>query len=175
MKRNMKRTAAILMCVTLLLSGCADNTVELPPTRPDDFAVYYQWGYSHTNFIDTYEGKIGKDLIAAGSAESELNVSEEMLDEIYALILEYDIASIKTEMTSENLANLWESRYDMIPCASYNIRFRVNGTEFTVTGDETAEGYKKGENFCAFVDEMSQLVRSTPEYLAFPEAEGGYM
>ena len=171
----MKRILVLLLCVMLLFGGCADNTVELPLSRPDDFAIYYRWGYSSANFFDTYEGKIGKDLITAGSAESALAVSEEMLDEIYALIVEYDIASIKVEMTSENLANLWESRYDMIPCASYEIRFRADGTEYTVIGDATAEGYKKGENFCAFVDEMTELVRSTPEYLAFPEAEGGYM
>ena len=175
----MKKTVIVFaMIFVLLLGGCKaqtwEHTVDLPPSRPDDFAIYYEWGYSSNNYLDTFNGKISKDLITAGKAEGEIKVSEEMLDRIYFALKRYDIASIPVEVNSENCAAPGQGTVYMTPCAHYVIRFRADGKEYAVRGDDTGEGYPQSEEFFDFVFFMTVLVESTPEYQAFPEAVGGY-
>ena len=179
----MKKIISLCLVFLLLLSGCAKfvvpksipHTVDLPDERPKDFAIFFRWGYSSRNFFDTYEGKIGKDLIIDGGAESELSLSEETLDKIYMALRRYDIASIDFALNSQNCAALGESVVYMTPCAEYTIRFRVDGVEYKITGDDTAQEYACSEQFFAFVEFMEELIYDTPEYQAFPQAKGGYM
>ena len=179
----MKKFVCLSLVVLLLLSGCSKpiepkiipHTIDLPPERPEDFAIYFEWGYSSDNFFDTYEGKIGKDLIINGSAESEMSVGTETLDRIYAGLRHYDIASINFELNSHNCAAPGESIGYMTPCGHYVVRFRVDGKEYEVRADDTAEGYECTTAFFSFVKLMKEEIYATPEYQAFPKAEGGYM
>ena len=179
----MKKIISLTMIFMLLLSGCTKitepkvipHTVDLPDHRPDDFAIYFNWGYSSLDFFDTYEGKIGKDLISNGGIESELEVEEETLDLIYTALRQYDIASIDFELTPQNCAAPGEVLGESTPCATYLIRFRVDGEEYEVRGNDDARPYECAIPFFSFVKYMEELARSTPEYQAFPEAEGGYL
>lgn len=171
----MKKITFVLMItllVTCIFGGCK---LRLPEERPEDFAIYFEWGVGEGNFIDTYEGKVGKDLVAKDPVSAEYTVSEEFLDEAYFALRQYGVAAMRTEMTSQNLASPLQGTVDVDPCGRYLIRFTAYGKEYTVRGDDTASGYSRARNFFAFNRFMAGEVKKIWEELNFPEAEGGYM
>ncbi len=171
-----KLIAFLLIFLCFSIAACSPKT-ELSADCPEDFAICFEWGIG-TNIYDTYEGKLVKDLITNGSAETALSVDQETLDEIYTALHAARLDTIGIHMDSEHLAKPWESTFMQTPCSSYRIRFRIDGKEYTVTGDETAYAYvdknSQAKRFCDFVDFMIELAKSTPEYKSLPEAEGGY-
>lgn len=168
---------SVLLVLLFSMTACKPQGEEMPVSMPQDFAIYFRWGIG-VNEYDTYNGKLTKDLISAGSAETKLTVSQETLQEIYSQLLENDIILIGQYMSSENLHGWWEGYFDQTPCATYQIRFHINGKEYKVEGDETAYAYVEkrdtARRFCAFVDYMKELATNTEEYKSLPEAEGGY-
>ena len=178
----MKKIISLTLIFLLMLSGCTTpaepkvipHTVDLPEQRPEDFTFFMDWGYGDGNYLDTERKMIGKDMVSDEDVESEIEISDDLLDQIYLALRHYDIASIDFELNSENCMGKGEHGYDVTPCASYLIRFRVEGKEYEVRADDTAEGYQCTQNFFGFVKYACELVYATPEYKAFPAAEGGY-
>ena len=174
----MKKWMIWCIMAVLLLSLTACHNQTLPKECPDDFAIYFKWGIGE-NIFDTYNNKLTKDLISNGSAETTLTVDRETLELIYSELLQNKIAYLGRYMDSQNLRGPLEGGFDQSPCATYQIRFHINGKEFSVAGNETAFAYRKknrqAANFCNFVEFMEDLAMSTPEYKSLPESSGGYM
>lgn len=180
--KTMKRLSAAalaLFCMAALLSGCQTNAGTLPKNRPADFDIRFSYWIveGQENIYDTYEDTLQKDLVTIGTAAADLAVSTETLDEIYQKIRELELYAISEDLTSENLT-VTDEQIFVTPCTEYEIKFTVNGTEYTVTGDETASSYTRrnsdADRFWTFKEYMQELYRNTEEFHGLPDAEGAY-
>jgi hypothetical protein len=168
-----------LVCLLCLSVGCGGERPSLPRQAPSDFEICYSFWIDpgQKNILDTYTGTIQKDLVAGGTATSALVLPGETLAEIYRKISDLDLIAIKEDMTSKNLSAT-DTHTFMSPCTYYEFTFTADGKQYTVTGDETAYAYRladeSADNFCAFLDYMEELYRSTKEFLAFPDVVGAY-
>ncbi len=155
--------------------GIIDEGLLIPP---EDFNISFSWGVGCKNAYDTYHGKITKDLVSAGTETKDLFVTKNDRAKIYTKLMECDILSITEDITAENLVTDDEYMFYVKPMVRYRITVTVNGSEYYVVGDETAERYPQVEraaNFVKFVKFVRELARSTPEFQAMPEAVGGYL
>ncbi len=145
----------------------------LPAVRPDDFAIYFKWGVKEGNYLDTYNGKVGKDMVAEEDVSAEYVVSRQLLDEIYGALLQHGIADIRTEMTSESLSKDGFG-VGVTPNTTYLIRFKANGEEYSVRGDATSHSYAEAKGFHEFNGFMAEKIRTIWQELNFPEANSAY-
>lgn len=146
---------------------------------PADFAIYFScWiDKNQKSILDTNEGYIQKDLVLSGVATADYSISDEVLRSIYEQIVELDLISIERVMTSEVLTTD-NIMVEVMPCTYYEIRFTIDGTEHSISGDATAWSYRDSDDdvarFISFVDFMNDLMQSSEEYQSLPEHEGGY-
>ena len=143
------------------------------------FAICYSSWYiaEQKNIYDTVAGYIQKDLITEGIATVDYTPDDETLVAVWNKVSELDLLSIDRMMISTVLADSDEV-FEMEPCMQYEIIIQINGTEYTIKGDETAWYYRgtdeQADSFSAFVSFMNQLMKNTAEYQSLPEAVGGY-
>ena len=149
-----------------------EPAIPMPAKRPEDFAVYFEWGVMDGNFLDTFEGKVGRDMVSDEDITADYTVSEAQLDEIYTALLQYKIAHIRTEMTFENLSS--DGGMSVSPKSEYLIRFRVNGKEHIVRGDVTASFTDAGKDYEAFNSTMADLITKIWRELEIPEPKSAY-
>ncbi|MBR0144584.1 MAG: hypothetical protein IJM21_10465 [Clostridia bacterium] len=189
------RKAAILLLIALVLpfSACGkaepftqesesapeETAVSLPDAMPEDFAVRFETWFvpERKNVLDTFEGKIEKDLVEDGRAEAVFTPSEPLREELYETIRESGIASIRRSMTSHVLAT-GDERVSCEPLSCWRVVFRAGGKTYRVDGDATAWFYREtvpdAGRFAAFCEKMNELLRSLPEFRALPEPRGAY-
>lgn len=152
--------------------------INLPSEMPDDFAIKFSSSYLAEEFYDTYTGTIQKDLIENGTVSANFIPSEEILKEIYAKVLEYQICAIDRKMTNDVLADENGLQYGVTPNFNYEITITANENTYMIRGDDTASGYTntdtEAKNFMDFVSFMRKTVYDTPEYQNLPDAVGGY-
>lgn len=178
----MKRTVMVFLCIALITSfcGCRQTDSAQNGTRvPEDFNIYFEFGVTNLNHFDTYDDVIQKDLVTPDRdvATAKLDVSEKQMTEIYKKLIQYDIASISTEMTAENLTT--DGTISAVtPLTKYDIQFTINGARYRICGDDTAKHYTENEqakNFVEFVQYMKEIYYNCPEYKTLPETESGYL
>lgn len=147
-----------------------------PETMPDDFAVRFEMWIDVTqkNIFDTYDGYVQKDLVRNGIFGKQFEPTDEMMEEIYAKLVECDLASIRDEVTYAALMGGGAS-VAVEPNTFYQIRFTMNGKEYLVLGDMTSYRLPKAYGFKKFNEYMFGLMSEIQSELEFPEAEGGYM
>ena len=172
------RKAAILLLIALVLpfSACGkaepftqesesapeETAVSLPDAMPEDFAVRFETWFvpERKNVLDTFEGKIEKDLVEDGRAEAVFTPSEPLREELYETIRESGIASIRRSMTSHVLAT-GDERVSCEPLSCWRAWFY-------------RETVPDAGRFAAFCEKMNELLRSLPEFRALPEPRGAY-
>jgi hypothetical protein len=177
--KKLSITILVFAFAILTLSGCASKAGAIPKERPGDFDIRFSYWIlpEQQNIYDTYEGTLQKDLVTNGTATADLFESNERLDEIYKKISELELYAISQDMTSENLTTTDQMFY-VTPCTEYEIKFTIDGVEYTVTGDDTASNYirqnRDADHFWQFKEFMQDLYRSSDEYQNLPKAEGAY-
>ena len=157
-------------------STCAPADSGTGTMMPEDFNIRFTWAIGAENVYDTYAGQLQKDLVLDGVAEADFEPEDDVLEEIWRMLLELDIACIDREMTSQVLTTT-DDLIDCEPMTVYEIRFTMDGQDYTVTGDDTAFCYPEDADavhFTEFVNFMYEIVRNTPEYQELPEENGGY-
>ena len=146
-----------------------------PP--PADFAIKFesQTGKA-ANILDTFDGYIQKDLVAAtpNTAQTEFIPTESQLQYLWYLVEFHGITSMPSDM---HPIQMGDTAVDVSPNTEYTITIRANGRTYTVRGD-TVTGMVAGEKnkqFQSFVGEMMNFMYSTSQWHMLPDAEGGYM
>ena len=95
----MKKAGLILLSIVLF--ACQPKGEEqinkegMPEEMPSDFNFSIQFGIQKKNEINTFEGKLTKDLIADGVATGDLILTEDEMEEIYERMREIKIAEPK--------------------------------------------------------------------------------
>ena len=178
----MKKYVILILTVILAFALCScGKPVEEKPQSEEpahSFDIRYcEWIVpGNEGIYDTKNGILQKDLVTAGTASCELSVSEEIKQQIYDKAVNLDIMSITKNMTSENLAK-GNMLYGVEPCREYEIILYIDGVEYKITGDDTAEYYsgdKEAKHFWEFRTYMHELLWQSEEFKNLPDAVGGY-
>ncbi|MBB5181149.1 hypothetical protein HNQ44_002614 [Planomicrobium koreense] len=171
----MKKAGLILL--SFVLFACQPKEEEqsikdgMPEEMPSDFNFSLQFGIQQKNEINTFEGKLTKDLIADGVATSDLILTEDEMEDIYVRMREIKIAEPK-DFTPEPV-NGEVCTQEPHEEDEWNI----------VINDETLPHSISG-SFCEPTDDAEQLIKlrnevvneikRKEEYKSFPESRGGY-
>ncbi len=151
----------------------------LPEEMPEDFAIrFLEWFVpEQKNTLDTFDGKIQKDLVEDGRAGTSFAPSDALRKELYQLVRESGIASIRRTMTSAVLAT-GDEQVACEPLLCWQVVFRAEGITYRIDGDATAEYYRNtdpdADRFVSFCFKADELLRKLPEYKALPEPRGAY-
>lgn len=72
--------------------------------------------------------------------------------------------------------NVTSDSVQVTPNEIFLIRYRINGHEYTVSGDSTTEMLENmdGQHLHVFMEYLREYMINTTEYKAMPESEGGY-
>lgn len=147
-----------------------------PETMPDDFDVRMEmWvDVSQKNIFDTYDGFVQKDLVRAGTFGKQFEPSREMMEEIYARLVECDLASVNKEITR---MGLYGQEGYISPNVRFQLYFTVNGREYLILGDSTGLHTDHGmaQRTNDFLYYLAMLKEELQVQLKFPEEDGGYM
>ena len=160
-------------------SAPVESAGSLPDAMPEDFAVRFEEWYDpeQKNVLDTFEGRIEKDLVEDGRAETDFTPSGPLREQLYRMIRESGIVSIRRAMTSRVLAT-GDEQVACEPLLCWKVVFRAGGKTYRIDGDATAEYYREAVpdagRFTDFCWEMNELLRNLPEFRALPESRGAY-
>ena len=181
----------LLIVMSLLLSalsfGCFDNSQEYPAVMPDDFYFVLEESLSADTLMvlmDTKNGIIGKDLVIDGYISAAYNIPQENLQGIYDLIVQYDIRAYSNQIryhVRSHAGSDWLAVKDILECTTFLHRFTfcIDGTMYEIKCESSVlwdPADKKYDNLAAFNRIIhSDFYINTPEYQAFPPANGGYI
>ena len=164
----MKQIFLSVFIMALLVTGCNEKENNMPEEMPSDFDFLVQFGVQSKNEINTFDNIVIKDLIAEGTASTEISFTKEEMKKIYQKMREINIMEPK-ELIPEKI-NCMQTPY-----GEDKWKVKLNG--------ETQTLYWNGE-YCETTDDAKQLielrnyildiVKSKDEYKKLPEAKGGY-
>ena len=150
-----------------------------PETMPEDFDIRFEMWVDVTqkNIFDTYDGYIQKDLIRDGIFGKQFEPTDEMMQEIYAKLVECDMASIDKEITPQGILGGDAPVSSVSPNTSFQVYFTIDGREYLVLGNVSGLGIKNPmtKNCDAFLRYLCELQEQLETAMDFPEADGGYM
>lgn len=148
-----------------------DPAASMPENMPDDFDFSVQFGVGKNNEVNTFEGTVTKDLIADGTATTEVTLTEEERKAVYEKMKEINIVETK-EFTPEpvngTMCNIepheddeWEIIID-----GETITHSVSGAYCDPTED--------AEQLIGLRDNVFSIIRGKEAYKELPDAKGGY-
>ena len=161
----------LLLIGVILFSGCSIN--KMPQEKPDDFGFVVQYGVGAKNQIDTFSGKVTKDLITAGTATEEITLSKEEMAVIYEEMRKINIMDYPEDFMPATFSPF---ERHVTPYQSFDFKIRY--------GDQTKEIHWKDDSLANsasardlrnLVLTIRQIVENKDEYKNMPEAQGGYL
>ncbi len=170
----------IVFVLSISLAGCLPSEEENnKPEYTDDFLFAFEFWINpaQINSLNTYTNEIQKDLINDGKAKIEYIPKREDLIFIFNKIIDSNILDIDRIMTSEKLTKT-HTIIEIEPKDHYRILIYIDGKEYEITGDQTANSYKDedkdAKNFIEFCEFMTDFIIQTEEFKRLPESSGGY-
>lgn len=160
----MKYILLMLMCINLV--GCANFTSEesIPP-MPDDFNFKLKYGVNGMQEIDTFKGRVVKDLIEDGTIETSISLQKEEMETIYKQMMALDIMEI--ELPNETSCT---EEPEMV--SKWNIE--MNGETHSFQFTRSCEPSQIEVDLLEIEQTIHKMIKEKPEYKELPEATGGY-
>jgi hypothetical protein len=153
------------------LSGCdgEDEQVHLfrwdyDVERQDTFEFALRYGFEGKNVIDTFQNRVVKDLVTAGTAEiKDFKLTPKERQTIYK------------EMV---LANYLESKElsmacNVIPYGSYDLTVSINDAEHQYQWSQ-CDRSRDGLDMLKVAETIIEVVLAREDYQKLPPAQGGY-
>jgi len=147
-------------------------TQDMPTDMPSDFEFSIKFGVQKKNEINTFEGKVTKDLISDGTATIKLTLTEEEMEDIYEKMKEINIAETKefepepvngTVCTKEPYE---EDEWEII----------LNGEMITQSlSGKYCEPTKDAIQLIELRNFVFNIIKSKDEYKALPDSQGAYL
>ncbi|WP_156321093.1 hypothetical protein [Bacillus sp. JCM 19041] len=156
------RIIILIMTLLMMLGGCA-NEVAMLDERPDDFGFSVSYGIGGKQKIDTFENIVQKDLVADGTIEVELALTNEDLDLVYEKMKEIPIT--KQLKLNDHCA------VEPAPSSSWLIQYEHEEIELVYEGQCSAGMVAELYELEEFI---YRLVSEKEAYKRLPEARGGY-
>jgi hypothetical protein len=153
------------------LSGCDGEAEKVPLFRvsydvgqQDTFEFDLRYGVQRKNVIDTFQNRLVKDLIIAGTAEvNDFKLTPKERQTIYKAMV---------------LANYLEPKELSLACnvkphGSYDLRVRINDAEHQYQWSQCDQG-RDGLDMLEVANTIIEVVQARKDYQELPPAEGGY-
>ncbi|MFB5089609.1 hypothetical protein PGC35_20905 [Psychrobacillus sp. PGGUH221] len=146
-------------------------TKKMTKDMPSDFDFSIQFGVQKKNEISTFEGTVTKDLIADGTATTELILTEEEMKDIYENMPEINIAETK-EFTPEPINGTVCMQQ---PYGEDEWKIIINGETLThLISGEYCEPTNDAKQLIELRNYVFNIIKSKDEYKSLPESDGGY-
>ncbi|MBD7943968.1 hypothetical protein H9650_07525 [Psychrobacillus sp. Sa2BUA9] len=146
-------------------------TKNMPKDMPSDFNFSIQSGVQKKNEINTFEGTVTKDLIADGTATTEVILTEEEMKAIYEKMQEINIAETKefTPKPINGAACMQE------PHGEDEWKIIINGETIShLFSEEYCEPTNDAKQLIELRNYVFNIIKSKSEYKSLPESKGGY-
>lgn len=143
------------------------NTITIPEALPSDFDFIVEFGVRKKNVINTYEDTVTKDLVADGTATTNLTFTTEEMEKIYRKMKEINITGKKNTNLQTNCIQR--------PFSEDKWEITINGEVITHTiSGQSCETSDDAKELIELRNYVFSLVKNKDEYKKIPEAEGGY-
>ncbi|TKG95310.1 hypothetical protein EYV94_07635 [Puteibacter caeruleilacunae] len=128
--------------------------------RPEDFAFSACTGLAGKMKVDTYNREYSQQFITeTGEVKDTIinfTFSENELDQIYRILVKYDIASYPNPYIPKH-------EYQILPDDIYSLDYRFNGNRYKVVWDTfTSAQDKKSKRLRAVLDFIFSIVKEDP-------------
>ncbi|WP_052415723.1 hypothetical protein [Paenibacillus graminis] len=140
----------------------------MPEQMPGDFAFSVRYGITAKNEINTFKGRVTKDLISKGSAAAKLRLTDAEISGIYQQMREMNVlGDMELEIADKSCRQApYEEEHWII---------RVNGEQKELAwSEEYCQIPPDAKKLKELRTRIVKLVQSKSEYQALPEAVGGY-
>lgn len=159
-----------------LINGISKNvtsstTLHIPKDMPSDFDFSIQFGVQKRNEINTFDGTITKDLIANGTATTELILTEEEMQNVFKKMNEINIAETK-EFVPKSINGIVCVQE---PHEEDEWKITINGETIThLISGEYCELTNDAKQLIELRNYVFKIIKSKSEYKSLPESKGGY-
>ncbi|MFF3102328.1 hypothetical protein [Viridibacillus arvi] len=166
----MKPGKILLFIFAFFLSGCGlinDTKDVMPDEMPSDFGFSVKFGVGKKNEIDTFEGKVTKDLVDDGTATIILPFTIEEKAKIYEKMKNINIISMKDLVPKTECMTK--------PYSEDEWKITINGEKITpyISG-AYCEKANDENKLIDLRNYIRNIVQNKVEYQKLPEATGGY-
>lgn len=147
--------------------------------KGEEFKIEYAYWYNpdSKNIFSTYDNYIQKDLISAGKAKEEWNISYGDLKRIEELIRKYEVCKIDKNINALDFSKD-DNNYITIPMEEFYIKFTIDGNEYLLEGNWTIYDIKteneEAKEICEFLDTLKGIMRGQDVFTNMPQPEGAY-
>lgn len=144
---------------------------SMPEEMPEDFGFSVRFGIEKKNEINTFEGKVVKDLIVDGTATAEVTLSNEELSEVYKKMKKVDILEEKHFIPEPVDGSMCVQQ----PHSEDEWSITLNGeTIVHFISGEYCEPTEDAKRFLTLRNDVFDKVKNKDAYLELPEPTGGY-
>lgn len=169
MKRHLM--VLLLLVSVFLLSGCSAVN-EMPKEMPSDFGFVIKYGIGAKNELDTFNGRFTKDLITAGTATTELKLSQEEMARIYEEMRKMNIMSYPEEFKPGAISLIQSS---VAPYQTYYFKVSYSGKIKEIRWqDENLANTASARDLRNLSVMINAMVEKKVEFKQLPPAVGGY-
>ena len=173
--------ASLILLLSIIFFDCQakveeqslndDPPEDMPQEMPSDFDFSLQFGIQKKNEINTFEGKLTKDLIADGTVTDDLILTEEEMKDIYERMLEIKIVETK-DFTPEHI-NGEVCTQELHEEDEWTIRINGETLTHSISGS-FCEPTDDAKQFFDLRDEVFNKIKRKDAYKSLPESRGGY-
>jgi len=155
----------VILLLTLILSACGRFvSPAVPEEMPEDFDFSLAYGVGKKNEINTFKGRVTKDLIEDGSAEVDISFSDEEMADIYEKMKDIKVLEKKN----------FKSKCQAEPREETEWKITLDGETITHSIEEFCEPVGDAKQFLDLQHDIVDIVEAKEEYQSLPEVEGGY-
>ncbi|WP_133305044.1 hypothetical protein [Paenibacillus pinisoli] len=157
----MKILAALLLLSLLSCSPAEPKQSE----QPASFDFVFSYGVMNKNVLDTVQGTYTKDLVTAGTATTNLSLTDEEMKQVYELMNEIGLWNYPNEIEGMNV----------IPASGYHFQILVDGKEQNIHWNGEFNENQTHRGFKRLTSMIIEMVRNKEANQALPESEGYYL
>ncbi|MEG0385005.1 MAG: hypothetical protein RR642_09660 [Solibacillus sp.] len=147
------------------------KTQNLPQNMPNDFDFSIQFGVHKKNEINTFKGTVTKDLIADGTATTQLILTDEEMQNIYKKLQKINIAETKEFIPKP--INGTVCRREPHEEDEWIIIFNGETITHLISG-EYCDPTNDAKRLIQLRNYVFNIIKSKGEYKLLPKSNGAY-
>ncbi|MFD2115769.1 hypothetical protein ACFSTH_11150 [Paenibacillus yanchengensis] len=157
----MKKVFFLLMLVVLVGCTVSEDATE---EYSEDFNFVFAYGVMKKNVLNTFDNEYTKDLVQDGTIKTELILTKEEKQEIFAYMKEIGLFQYPKEITAMNVK----------PDIGYMFEINNNGIKRQVNWIGMFNNSKRDKQFEQLTSMIIELIASKESFQSLPESNGYY-
>lgn len=163
----------MLLIVFSLVSFISLSTKkQLPEAKPKDFSFVFNYGIYAKNQLDTVNGQYTKDMVNQSSITTDLKLTDEEMNTIYAEMRRINILGYTKNFKSKNNTG-WST--SVTPFETYSIRIIANGREKNITWEnENISNAEEAVQLRMLFKMIEEIINNKEEFKKLPVPQSHY-